>query len=350
MRRRPVVISALAVILSLAGTGPSAVAQTDSGPAPSLAPVPLADRLQARIGVPGSPDWPTAAFGSIWVLAPDLPLRDDTATPNLVRIDPATNAVSATIALPDRLCQGMVAGADRIWVCATDALVSIDPVAGTIAETVPVTGTSAFYRMAEGGGRIWALGTGSFVSDTVIRLDPDSLEVSTFPAGGTIGGMTYAFDALWLAQPVAGTVLRMDPVTGETRTLIGGLPTPTQVVAGDGSLWVTLHGGDEDQALPGQAQVLRLDPETGAVQAELAVGGSPRGGVDIIVGEDAAWVRSTRPWLSRVDLATSQVTEVMSAEPDVSAIQGPLTEAFGSLWTVNIEEDAVYRVDAGTVR
>ena len=76
----------------------------------------------------------------MWVLAPDLPLVDDSATPNLIRIDPATNEVTATIPLPDRLCQGFTASEDAIWACAADALVRIDPATNTITDTVPITG------------------------------------------------------------------------------------------------------------------------------------------------------------------------------------------------------------------
>ena len=72
---------------------------------------------------------------------PDLPLVDDSATPNLIRIDPATNEVAATIPLPDRLCQGFTASEDAIWACAADALIRIDPATNEITDTVPITGS-----------------------------------------------------------------------------------------------------------------------------------------------------------------------------------------------------------------
>ena len=74
------------------------------------------------------------------------------------------------------------------------------------------------------------------------------------------------------------------------------------------------------------------------------IGGSPRGGVDVWVGEEGALVRSTKPWLTRLDTATNMVVETVHAGTDVTAIQGPLTVAFGSIWTVNIEEDSVFRL------
>ncbi|HET9666229.1 MAG TPA: hypothetical protein VFP09_05720 [Desertimonas sp.] len=130
----------------------TASATATSSPAASEAGTPLADRLEAEIAVEGSPDWPLAAFNSIWVLAPDLPLVDDSATPNLIRIDPATNEVTATIPLPDRLCQGFTASEDAIWACAADALIRIDPATNEITDTVPVTGAQYAYRPWPGVG------------------------------------------------------------------------------------------------------------------------------------------------------------------------------------------------------
>ena len=75
---------------------------------------------------------------------------DDSATPNLIRIDPATNEVAATIPLPDRLCQGFTASEDAIWACAADALIRIDPATNAITDTVPITGSQYAYRPAAG--------------------------------------------------------------------------------------------------------------------------------------------------------------------------------------------------------
>lgn len=310
-------------------------------PAPSDAATPLAERLEAEIAVPGSPDWPLAAFGSIWVLAPDLPLRTGEGAPNLVRIDPATNEISATIELPDRLCQGIVASDDAIWACAADGLVRIDPATNTIAATVPIKGAQAFYRPAFGGGMVWALGSTSKVGDTVIRLDPATQETTSFPVPGSVGGLAYGFDALWLAMPAEGTLVRLDPATGTTEVVASDLVSPKSVVVGTDSLWVTLHGGPEDQAQPGEPQIARIDPASGEVLAEIEVGGAPQLGVELWADADGVLVRSTNPWLARIDESTNEVIDAVTNE---QAIQGPLTVAFGSIWTINIERDVVYRV------
>ena len=135
------------------------------------------------------------------MLAPDLPLVDDSATLNLIRIDPAMNEVVATIPLPDRLCQGFTANEDAILGmrrrCADPHRSGHD----AITDTVPITGSQYAYRPAAGGGYLWFLGSSDFVADTVVALDWGALSTRTFRQSGTVGGMAYAFDALWLTIP-----------------------------------------------------------------------------------------------------------------------------------------------------
>ena len=88
----------------------------------------------------------------------------------------------------------------------------------------------------------------------------------------------------------------------------------------------------------------RIDPATGRVTAEIAIGGSPQGGVDVWASDERVLVRSTTPWLTLLDPDTGAVIESMVAGPDGSASQGPITEAFGSIWTMNLEEDSVFRL------
>jgi hypothetical protein len=344
MRRTLVILVTLAACLigacapAASSTGTPAAT---SSPAASDAGTPLADRLEAEIAVEGSPDWPLAAFDSIWVLAPDLPLVDNSATPNLIRIDPATNEVVATIPLPDRLCQGFTASDDAIWACAADGLVRIDPATNAITDTVPINGGQAFYRPAAGGGYLWFLGSGDSVADTAIALDAGAMSTRTFRQSGTVGGMAYAFDALWLTIPGEGAVVRFDPVTEESEVLTTDLPNPTGIVAGADSLWVSLHGANDDSASAGDTQLVRIDPEGGEITAEFAIGGSPQTGVEAWAGEEAVYVRSTTPWMVRIDPATDEIVETITSD---EAIQGPLTVEFDSIWTVNLEHDNVFRL------
>jgi streptogramin lyase len=345
VRRLLVMATSLAVGLLAAcssSTSPPSAAPATASPAPSEAGTPLADRLEAEIAVEGSPDWPLIAFDSVWVLAPDLPLLVGASeTPNLIRIDPATNEVAATIPLPDRLCQGFTANEDAIWACSADALVRIDPATNEITDSVPIEGGKLGYRPASGAGMLWFLGSGSFVGDTLIGLDPGAKSVKTYPQAGPVGGMAYAFDSLWLTIPGDGTVARFDPVTEETDVMTTELPNPTAIVAGPDSLWVSLHGANDDSAAPGDTQLVRIDPDSGEVTAEYEIGGSPQSGVEAWAGDNAVYVRSTTPWMVRIDPATNEIVETITSE---DAVQGPLTSGFDSIWTVNLEHPNVFRL------
>lgn len=362
--RRSIGILGLVSVVSLAacaGSSPSASAPAASLPASSAEPIattsvappasesappaatdtPVADRIEAEIEIVGSPDAPLAAFDSIWVLAPDLPTRTGSGSPNLVRVDPATNEVVATIELPDRLCQGFTASDDAIWACTADGLARIDPATNEIADRVPVSSGQGFYQPAFGGGMVWALGSDGFVFDTVVRLDPSSKETTAFTQAGSVGGLVYAFDALWLTIPAEGSLVRLDPATGETRVVARGLEAPTGISAGSDSLWVSLYGAEGGEAAAGDTQLVRIDPESGETVATFAIGGSPKGGVSTWADDETVLVRSTTPWLVHIDPATNEVTERLSAP---NAVQGPLTVAFGSIWTIEIERDVLYRL------
>ena len=76
--------------------------------------------------------------------------------------------------------------------------------------------------------------------------------------------------------------------------------------------------------------------------AEFAIGGSPQWGVEAWAGEEAVYVRSTTPWLVRIDPATNEIVETITSE---QAVQGPLTVAFDSIWTVNLEHPDVFRLN-----
>jgi streptogramin lyase len=111
---------------------------------------------------------------------------------------------------------------------------------------------------------------------------------------------------------------------------------PYNVVAGFGSVWVTVSGG-----------LVRLDPATGAVVARIGVGGRPWG---VAVGEGAVWVGNlTDATVARVDPATNTVawrvtliTSLAKASPVGVAAGG------GSVWAADNSSDEVWRLDPAT--
>lgn len=152
-----------------------------------------------------------------------------------------------------------------------------------------------------------ALATGMAVLLTVFVLraglgDDPGLRVSTsaprvaatIAAGTSAVGITVGEGAVWMTDPDARTVARIDPVSGEVESTVS-LPTePDEVVTASGVVWVTDVEGT----------LYRIDPRTTEVSAplaSLATGTSVR--FDIAAGNDGIWL---------VDPATGSVTNVSS--------------------------------------
>ncbi len=75
--------------------------------------------------------------------------------------------------------------------------------------------------------------------------------------------------AVWVANPLSGTVTRVDPARGAVTATIslGAGDEPNALVTGDGAVWVA----------NGHAQTLaKIDPERAVVEEELRLGNEPR--------------------------------------------------------------------------
>src|SRR5262249_25120513 len=86
----------------------------------------------ARIPVPARPDWLAIGFGSVWVV--------DYRPPSLVRIDPATNQVAASIPLSGKACLGIAVTDTALWVadCEHHVVAQIDPAKNAVSRTLTV--------------------------------------------------------------------------------------------------------------------------------------------------------------------------------------------------------------------
>jgi virginiamycin B lyase len=84
------------------------------------------------------------AFGSMWV----------TGSVGVMRVDPATNKVLATIPIV-RGAGWTAASADAVWVTTLDGIARIDPATNTVAATVPLAGAPALGDPDVVGGMVW---------------------------------------------------------------------------------------------------------------------------------------------------------------------------------------------------
>ncbi len=321
-------------------TATASVAPRSSAPSSSLPDTDdaLAARTLATLQLGGGPDMPTEAFGSLWVVAVDGPLMNDGTEPAVHRIDPATNEVIASVPLPGRLCQGIGASPEAVWVCGPDGLVRIDPATDEIVATVDLPAALVVSRIAYGAGSVWAFATSGVVPDNVVRIDPMTNAVTaTIPLGRTAATMAFGFDALWVTSPVDDLVMRIDPQTNDVVAWTEGIEAPGWIGIGDDALWVSLLAEKGSLADDDDATVVRIDPQTGDVTASIATGGSLEIEGGMAATEEAIWVRAPDPFLVRIDPTTNEVVDTI----DTVSGSGDIAFAFDSVWVTTERGDLI---------
>jgi streptogramin lyase len=115
------------------------------------------------------PDDLTAGGGAVWVKTGEMG-----SPPAVVRIDPSTGSVVATIALPGHAPR-MAFGAGALWVADFDHgdLLRIDPATNAIAATLDLVDEGTF-GVAASDTEVWA---GLLRDDTLVRIDPATGQV-----------------------------------------------------------------------------------------------------------------------------------------------------------------------------
>ena len=184
------------------------------------------------------------------------------------------------------------------------------------------------------------LGTGSTgapdvdsSSSRLVALNADSAtRVHEVELPGAPSALSGAQGSLWLADPNAGSVARVDLDDGVVvdRIPVGG--SPGVIAAGGGAVWVASVSGDE---------VTRIDPATGAVTQRLPLGGARVAA--LAVGADAIWLGDvTDNALIEVDPASGGVRRrvPLPVRPTAIAVEG------GALWVADYGEGSVAEVNA----
>lgn len=199
------------------------------------------------------------------------------------RIDPATNAVVASVEIPNRDISALAADATALWaVTLGDAggiLVRIDPATNDIVSEIQLGPQIAGYEdeVQIGDGAIWILGVRwiehedtEYGSD-LIRVDPATNAIAArIPVGGF--QMVVAADAVWVRFPADGAFdgtykggqderwlwTRVDVATNEPSEPFPFEDNGLQLVTPD-ALWSV--GYDEHEYV----RVTRFDPNTLAV-------------------------------------------------------------------------------------
>jgi streptogramin lyase len=249
------------------------------------------DQLDPKTGdktgavrVPGGPCLsPAYAFGAVFSAT-------CYADKGLVRINPQTLEVTSSIRLPtpDLYNQEgtIAAGEGAVWViidgksCEACVLAGFDP--QTLSRTHEIDLDPGAASVAVGNGFVW-------VSDSkgsrVLRIDPRTDKVvGETKVGGLPQYLTVDSNGVWVLNQLEGTVMQLDPVSGELiRTIEADMAgAGGSVTVGAGSVWVR-----------GTLTLLKqIDSETGEV---VATYGPDTGSGDSLVADGVLWVSAFLP-------------------------------------------------------
>jgi hypothetical protein len=259
---------------------------------------PVAARVVRRIPLP--PATPLAknhayfAHGVLWMAQPG----------QLWRVG-FPSAEPTRVALPPGVDPDVVAATGHwLWLASGRRLVRIDPATGAVSTTVDLTVPTGVTGLLGTQTGLFAVGLNQAA---VWFLDPDSGALSsTVPvSGGELVRMVYAENGVVWATGNCGGVLRVSTTAGVERVKVSGLPVDSGGVTALGSLWVADQEG---------AGVVRVDLHTGAVSARIPVPVPDPEDAEfaVMAGQRSLWVVDTNSvyGVLRMDPATNRLWRI----------------------------------------
>ena len=188
-------------------------------------------------GVPTIPSTATSFGADVWVANPN--------THELHRLVAPYTAVAARIVLPPgrratsgpRTYNGIAVGAGSVWVVGDTrdpTLWRVDPATQRVTATVALP--FAPRDVAVGSGGVWLVDRRA---GSVIRVDPRTNRiVATIPVGRGPSAVAIGEGVVWVSNELDGTVSRIEPKRNVVDRTISVGSAPIDLAAGLGALWV----------------------------------------------------------------------------------------------------------------
>jgi YVTN family beta-propeller protein len=314
------------------------------------ADLPVAGHITAAIPVGVSPLAIAAGHGAIRVY------NDMDGT--LSRIDPATNAAVATIPIATPLdpanppsdliglrqsSPDLAIDATSVWATKPEeqAVVRVDPQTNTVVATIALDAKAT--SNAVDGSSLWVA---LFGASSVARIDTATGAVmATISGVPTPAGIAVHQNTVWVANYFSDAVTRIDPTTNEVVGQIrlgwpGAVHTgfecnlcAIEVLANDDGVWVGLWAANA---------IARIDPAANLLAAVIPTGSQPRS-----LANDAhgVWVgHGSTTGLLLIDPATNQVlTAVPATDAPYQLPAVALSE--NTIWVARIRANDVVRIE-----
>ena len=166
-----------------------------------------------------------ATRDGVWVINPDLTVS---------RISARTNDVVARVAGVRAV--SIAAGDGDVWVVDDRGeLVEIDARTNRVSNRIEVAAASLTV-LAVGAGAVWVADP---VGGSVWRIDPEPEPIlRSIPLGVGVAGIAFGEGAVWATNEVAGEVYRIDPRTNRAR-VVSRIASARGIAVGEGAVWVT---------------------------------------------------------------------------------------------------------------
>jgi branched-chain amino acid transport system substrate-binding protein len=168
--------------------------------------------------------------GAIWAINPDSTIS---------RLDPQSGKVVARV--PTSVVEIAAGPNGVLWGLRPPpkpGLVRVDPRTNAVTATIRI-GSEGLSDIAVGAGAVWVSDQNGFVW----RIDPGRRATQrTIAVAKGVDSLAFGSGSLWAVNPFEGTLSRIDPTTNVVSKTIAIGGTPRDVTAGDGSLWVSDAG------------------------------------------------------------------------------------------------------------
>jgi len=247
-----------------------------------------------------------AGEGGVWLMNP----------PHLLHIDPLHADVRSDEAeFGVATSQTSAVGFGAVWIQSDRTVFRVNPGTDAIEPflALPIAPGIATYTLAL-GEQLWMADS----DGTLVRMDPSTGARDQAEIGLSVGRMAVARNGVWVANVLTGELTHVDP---------DSLRPAAAPIAIAGSVDQIVGSGDDLWALDERAgTVTRIDTVSGAVGRPTRVGDDPS---DITVGLGAVWIADHGGSLYRVDAVTLEVEE-FPIDADVLAVA--VDDAAGTVW------------------
>ena len=275
---------------------------------------------EAEIALPAAPEW-IAFAGSLYAQNGD----------SILKIDPKTNKPEDPIIGLNKPCGGLVNAFGSLWSpqCGNGTLVRIDPKTSKVTATISSGVAQARGSIVASADSIWLL---TDDKTTLARIDPDQNAVVgeiRLPVG--CQALTMAEKSLWLACPAKNKILKINPSTNILEESIVVSLQPIAIAAGtEGALWVLCRKN---------GKLDRIDSKTNKVTKSIDLN-VPDADGSLAFGDGWLWVTQKGFPLARVDPKLETVVQQFNG---TAAGGGALIASPGALWLAT--STGVKRID-----